>query len=62
MTRNRMSRDIDELGDRLSPENLKQEAKSAIKSAAQGAVSNVGEPLAARARAWWKPSARTRCR
>jgi gas vesicle protein len=43
LTRSRMSRDIDELGDRLSPENLKQEAKSAIKSAAQGAVSNVGE-------------------
>jgi len=43
LTRNRMSRDIDELGDRLSPDNLKQEAKSAIKSAAQGAVSNVGE-------------------
>jgi ElaB/YqjD/DUF883 family membrane-anchored ribosome-binding protein len=42
-TRNRMSRDIDELGDRLRPENLKQEAKSAIRSAAQGAVSNVGE-------------------
>jgi ElaB/YqjD/DUF883 family membrane-anchored ribosome-binding protein len=42
-TRNRMSRNIDELGDRLSPSNLKQEAKSAIKDAAQGAVSNVGE-------------------
>jgi ElaB/YqjD/DUF883 family membrane-anchored ribosome-binding protein len=42
-TRNRMSRNIDELGDRLSPSNLKQEAKSAIKGAAQGAVSNVGE-------------------
>ena len=38
-----MSQNIDELGDRLSPENLKQEAKSAIKSAAQDAVSNVGE-------------------
>ena len=42
-TRNRMSQNIDELGDRLSPENLKQEAKSAIKNAAQDAVSNVGE-------------------
>ena len=42
-TRNRMSRNIDELGDRLSPSNLKQEAKTAIKDAAQGAVSNVGE-------------------
>jgi ElaB/YqjD/DUF883 family membrane-anchored ribosome-binding protein len=42
-TRDRMSRNIDELGDRLSPSNLKEEAKSAIKGAAQGAVSNVGE-------------------
>jgi ElaB/YqjD/DUF883 family membrane-anchored ribosome-binding protein len=42
-TRDRMSRNIDELGDRLSPGNLKEEAKSAIKDAAQGAVSNVGE-------------------
>jgi ElaB/YqjD/DUF883 family membrane-anchored ribosome-binding protein len=42
-TRSRMSRNIDELGDRLSPSNLKEEAKSAIKGAAQGAVSNVGE-------------------
>lgn len=42
-TRTRMSRDIDELGDRLSPSNLKEEAKSAIRNAAQGAVSNVGE-------------------
>jgi ElaB/YqjD/DUF883 family membrane-anchored ribosome-binding protein len=43
LTRSRMSRDIDELGDRLSPEHLKEEAKSAIRTAAQGAVSNVGE-------------------
>jgi ElaB/YqjD/DUF883 family membrane-anchored ribosome-binding protein len=42
-TRNRLSRDIDELGSKLSPQNLKEEAKSAIKGAAQGAVSNVGE-------------------
>jgi ElaB/YqjD/DUF883 family membrane-anchored ribosome-binding protein len=42
-TRSRMSRNIDELGDRLSPSNLKEEAKSAIKDAAHGAVSNVGE-------------------
>jgi gas vesicle protein len=42
-TRNRLSRDIDELGHKLSPQNLKEEAKSAIKDAAQGAVSNVGE-------------------
>jgi ElaB/YqjD/DUF883 family membrane-anchored ribosome-binding protein len=43
LTRNRLSRDIDELGNKLSPQNLKEEAKSAIKGAAQGAVSNVGE-------------------
>jgi ElaB/YqjD/DUF883 family membrane-anchored ribosome-binding protein len=42
-TRNRLSRDIDELGNKLSPQNLKEEAKIAIKGAAQGAVSNVGE-------------------
>jgi ElaB/YqjD/DUF883 family membrane-anchored ribosome-binding protein len=42
-TRTRLSRDIDELGSKLSPSNLKQEAKGAIKDAAQGAVSNVGE-------------------
>ena len=42
-TRNRMSQNIDELGDRLSPQNLKHEAKTAIKSAAQDAVSTVGE-------------------
>jgi gas vesicle protein len=42
-TRARLGRDIDELGNRLSPKNLKQEAKTAIKDAAQGAVSNVGE-------------------
>jgi ElaB/YqjD/DUF883 family membrane-anchored ribosome-binding protein len=42
-TRNRMSRDIDELGDRLRPDNLKQEAKAAIKNVAHDAVSNVGE-------------------
>jgi ElaB/YqjD/DUF883 family membrane-anchored ribosome-binding protein len=42
-TRSRLSRDIDELGNKLSPHNLKEEAKSAIKDAAQGAVSSVGE-------------------
>ena len=42
-TRARMSENIDELGDRLSPDNLKQEAKSAIRHVAQDAVSNVGE-------------------
>jgi ElaB/YqjD/DUF883 family membrane-anchored ribosome-binding protein len=38
-----MSQNIDELGDRLHPDNLKHEAKSAIRNVAQGAVSNVGE-------------------
>jgi ElaB/YqjD/DUF883 family membrane-anchored ribosome-binding protein len=42
-TRNRMSQNIDELGDRLRPESLKQDAKDAIRNAAQGAVSNVGD-------------------
>jgi gas vesicle protein len=42
-TRTRLSQDIDELGNRLTPQNLKQEAKTAIKDAAHGAVSNVGE-------------------
>jgi ElaB/YqjD/DUF883 family membrane-anchored ribosome-binding protein len=34
-TRGRMTRDIDELGDRLSPENLKRQAKDAITGKAQ---------------------------
>jgi len=42
-TRSRLSRDIDELGNKLNPQNLKEEAKSAIKDAAHGAVANVGE-------------------
>lgn len=42
-TRSRMSQNIDELGDRLSPQNLKEEAKSAIRNVAHDAVSNVGE-------------------
>jgi ElaB/YqjD/DUF883 family membrane-anchored ribosome-binding protein len=42
-TRNRMSQNIDELGDRLRPESLKQDAKDAIRHVAQDAVSNVGE-------------------
>jgi ElaB/YqjD/DUF883 family membrane-anchored ribosome-binding protein len=42
-TRSRLSRDIDELGNRLTPHHLKEEAKTAIKGAAQGAVSNVSE-------------------
>ena len=42
-TRTRMSQNIDELGDRLRPESLKQDAKDAIRNAAQDAVSNVGD-------------------
>jgi hypothetical protein len=42
-TRERMSRDIDELGDRLSPENLKRRAKNAITGKAQGIAHNVSE-------------------
>jgi ElaB/YqjD/DUF883 family membrane-anchored ribosome-binding protein len=43
MTRGRMSENIDELGDRLSPQNLKAQAKSAIQDAAGNAVQSVGE-------------------
>jgi ElaB/YqjD/DUF883 family membrane-anchored ribosome-binding protein len=42
-TRERMSRDIDELGDRLSPGNLKRQAKEAITGKAQDIAHNVGE-------------------
>lgn len=42
-TRNRMSQNIDELGDRLSPQNLKEEAKSRIRNVASDAVTNVGD-------------------
>jgi ElaB/YqjD/DUF883 family membrane-anchored ribosome-binding protein len=42
-TRERMSRDIDELGERLSPDNLKRQAKEAITGKAHEVVSNVGE-------------------
>jgi ElaB/YqjD/DUF883 family membrane-anchored ribosome-binding protein len=42
-TRDRMSRDIDELGDRLSPGNLKRQAKDAITGKAQDIANNVGE-------------------
>lgn len=43
MTRGRMSENIDELGDRLSPQNLKERAKGAIQDAAGNAVQSVGE-------------------
>ena len=41
-TRERMSRGIDELGDRLSPENLKRQAKDAITGKAHDIANNVG--------------------
>jgi gas vesicle protein len=43
MTRERMSRDIDELGERLSPANLKRQAKDAITGKAQEVAQNVGD-------------------
>jgi ElaB/YqjD/DUF883 family membrane-anchored ribosome-binding protein len=42
-TRERMSSNIDALGDKLSPENLKQQAKDAIAGKAQNVVTNVGD-------------------
>jgi ElaB/YqjD/DUF883 family membrane-anchored ribosome-binding protein len=42
-TRERMGRDIDELGERLSPSNLKRQAKDAITGKAQDIAYNVGE-------------------
>jgi len=42
-TRERMSSNIDELGDRLSPDNLKNQAREAISGKAQDVVSNVGD-------------------
>lgn len=42
-TRGRMSENIEELGERLSPQNLKAQAKNAIQDAAANAVENVGE-------------------
>jgi ElaB/YqjD/DUF883 family membrane-anchored ribosome-binding protein len=42
-TRERMSRDIDELGEKLSPDNLKRQAREAIAGKAQDVVNNVGE-------------------
>lgn len=41
-TRERMSRGIDELGERLSPDNLKRQAKEAITGKAHDIVNNVG--------------------
>jgi gas vesicle protein len=42
-TRERMSSNIDALGERLSPDNLKQQAKEAIAGKAQDMVANVGD-------------------
>jgi ElaB/YqjD/DUF883 family membrane-anchored ribosome-binding protein len=42
-TRERMGRDIDELGERLSPGNLKRQAKEAITGKAQDIAHNMGE-------------------
>ena len=41
-TRQRMGRDIDELGERLSPDNLKRQAKDAITGKAHEVVRSVG--------------------
>ena len=42
-TRERMSNNIDALGDKLSPDNLKQQAKDAIAGKAQDVVASVGD-------------------
>ena len=42
-TRERMSSNIDALGEKLSPDNLKQQAKEAITGKAQDVVANVGD-------------------
>ncbi|MBA3496977.1 MAG: DUF883 family protein [Gemmatimonadales bacterium] len=42
-TRERMSNNIDALGDKLSPENLKQQAKDAISVKTQDVVNNVSD-------------------
>ena len=43
MTRERMSQNIDQLGEKLSPQNLKRQAKDAITGKAQDVVNNVGD-------------------
>jgi len=42
-TRERMSNNLDALGEKLSPDNLKQQAKEAISNKAQDVVANVGD-------------------
>jgi len=43
LTRERMSQNIDQLGEKLSPQNLKRQAREAITGKAQDVVSNVGD-------------------
>jgi ElaB/YqjD/DUF883 family membrane-anchored ribosome-binding protein len=43
LTRQRMGRDIDALGEKLSPQNLKRQAKEAITGKAHDVVNNVGD-------------------
>jgi hypothetical protein len=43
VTRERMGRDIDELGERLSPDNLKRQARDAITGKAHGIASDMGD-------------------
>jgi ElaB/YqjD/DUF883 family membrane-anchored ribosome-binding protein len=43
LTRERMSQNIDQLGEKLSPENLKRQAKDAITGKAHDMVNNVGD-------------------
>ncbi|HYC33343.1 MAG TPA: DUF3618 domain-containing protein, partial [Gemmatimonadales bacterium] len=43
LTRERMSQNIDELGEKLSPQNLKRQAKEAITGRAHDMVNNVGD-------------------
>ena len=50
-TRERMGQNIDELGERLSPANLKRQAKDAITGKAQDIAHNVGET--AREKGFW---------
>lgn len=43
LTRERMSRDIDELGEKLHPRNLKRQAKDALARKSNDVVNNVGD-------------------
>lgn len=43
LTRERMGRDIDALGEKLSPQNLKRQAREAITGKAHDVVNNVGD-------------------